>query len=62
MAPQPSTPRVMPGVQLLEPLTRHMGVNGGGGNIGVSQQQLDRSQIRPVVQQVGGKGMPAGVG
>jgi len=53
---------VVLGVQAFEPLARHMGVNGGGGNIGVAQQHLDRAQIGTVVEQMGGKGMAQGVG
>src|SRR3990167_8333259 len=34
-----------------EPLARHVGVDGGGGNIGVAQQQLYHPQICTVVEQ-----------
>ncbi len=44
-----------------QPLTRHMGVDGGGGNVGMAQQQLHGAQISAVVQQVGGKRMAQGV-
>ena len=50
------------GVQVFEPLARHMGVDGGGGDVGVAQQQLHRAQIGAVVEQVGGKGVAQGVG
>jgi hypothetical protein len=33
-----------------ESLARHMGVNGGGGNISVAQQQLHGAQISAVVE------------
>jgi hypothetical protein len=44
-------------MQRLEPLARHVGVDGGGGNIGMPQQQLHHAQVGPVVEQVGGKGV-----
>ena len=49
-------------MQRLEPLPRHVGVDGGGRNIGMPQQQLHHTQIRPVVEQVGGKGVAQRVG
>ena len=49
-------------MQRLEPLPRHVGVDGGGRNIGMPQQQLHHAQIRPVVEQVGGKGVAQCVG
>ena len=45
-------------VQGLQPLTRDVRVDRGGGNIRMTQKQLDRTQIRPMVEQVCGKGMP----
>ena len=35
-----------------------MGINLGGGNIGVAQKFLDRSDIVTTFEQVRGKGMP----
>ena len=49
-------------VQRLEPLTRHVGVDGGGGNIRMPQQQLHHAQVRAMVQQVRGEGMAQRVG
>jgi hypothetical protein len=42
----------------LEPLRIHVGINLGGGDIGVAQQLLDDPQVRAVAQQMCGKGMP----
>ena len=57
--PSPSAlaARVVLCVQLLEAFACHVGVDGGGGNIGMAQQQLHHAQIGAVVEQVGGKGM-----
>ena len=45
-------------MQRLEPsLARHMGVDGGGGNVGVAQQHCTGAQVGAMVQQVGGKGV-----
>lgn len=35
-----------------------MGVDLRGGNAGMAQHHLDRSQIRPMIQQMGRKRMP----
>ena len=48
--------------QFGQPFIQHMGVNLGGGNIGVTQQGLDHPQIGPARQQMGGKGVAQGVG
>jgi hypothetical protein len=48
-------------MQRLQALTRHMGVNRGGGNVGMSQQHLHRPQICAVVEQMRGEGMAQGV-
>ena len=37
-------------MQRFESLARHMGVNGGGGNISVAQQQLHGAQVGAVVE------------
>ena len=39
-----------------------VGVHLGGGNIGVAQQFLDRTQIGSVYQKVGGVAMPQHMG
>lgn len=54
--------RVVLGVQRLQALARNMRVDLGGGNIGVPQQHLNHAQIGAMLQQVGGKGVPQGVG
>lgn len=43
-------------------LRRHMRVDLRGGKAHMAQQFLHRPQIRSVVQQMGGKGVPDGVG
>ena len=44
-------------VQLLEPFAGDMGINLGGRNVGMAQQELHYAQIRAVVEQVRGEGM-----
>ena len=44
-------------VQLFEALAGDVGVDGGGGNIGVAQQQLHHAQIRAVIEQGRGENM-----
>ena len=39
-------------VQLRQALARNMGVDGGGRNIGMAQEQLDRPQIGAMIEQV----------
>jgi hypothetical protein len=39
-----------------------MGVNLGGGQVRVAQQQLQDPQVGPPGQKMGGKGMAQGVG
>jgi hypothetical protein len=51
----------MPCVQLAQPLARHVGVDGGGGDVGMAQQHLHRAQVGTVVEQVRGKGVAQGV-
>jgi hypothetical protein len=48
-------------MQRLQAFTRDMGVDGGGGNIGMTQQHLHSPQIGTMVQQMRGKGMAQGV-
>jgi len=45
-----SAARVVFGVQTVQTLACHMGVDGGGGNIRVAQQHLHRAQVGAVVQ------------
>ena len=55
-----------PGVKLLvEPLQafpRDVGIYLGSGQVGMTQHHLNAAQVRPVLQQMGGKGMAKGVG
>ena len=44
-------------VQILQPLARDVGVDGGGGDVGMPQQHLHRAQIGAVVEQVRGEGV-----
>ena len=53
-----STARVVLRHYALEPLPRHVRVDGGGGNVGMAQQHLHGTQIGPVVEQVRSKGRP----
>lgn len=46
----------------LQPLSGYMGVNLSRRKITVSLQQLHHAQIRPVVQQMGRKGVPQNMG
>ncbi len=48
-------------MQRLEPLSGHVGVDGGGRDVGMAQQHLHCAQIGPVVEQVRGEGVPQGV-
>lgn len=54
---QHSTPRMSPVVHLTQPISRDVGVDLGGVEAGMTQQSLDRSQIRTVLQQMGGTGV-----
>ena len=42
---------------LAQAVLRHMGVDLGGGDVGVAEQGLDHPQIRAALQQVGGEGV-----
>ena len=44
-------------MQCFQPLARDVGVNRGGRNIGMAQQQLHGPQVSAVVEQVRGKRM-----
>src|SRR6516164_2452385 len=52
---------MMRGVQLLEPLARHVCVDLRGGKIAVAKQHLHDAQVRAVIQQVRGEGVPQSV-
>lgn len=49
-------------VQRFHPGIGHVGVDLGGGKIGMPQQELDDSQVGAVIEQVGCEGMPQFVG
>ena len=49
-------------MQALQPLAGDVGVDGGGGDVGVAQQHLHGAQVGAVVEQVGGEGVAQGVG
>ncbi len=50
-----STSRVVLADGLLELVARDVGVDLGGGDVLVAQQELHRAQVGAVLQQVGGK-------
>jgi hypothetical protein len=43
-------------------IARHVGVDLGGGDVGVAQQGLDDAQVGAAFQQVGGEGVAQDVG
>jgi len=45
----------------LQPQIGHMGVNLGGGDVGMTEQQLQHAQIGTVVEHMGGKGVAQAV-
>ena len=49
-------------MQRLEPLPGDVGVDLGGGDVGMAQQHLHGAQVGAVVEQVGGEGVAQGVG
>ena len=49
-------------MQALEPLAGNVGIDLGGGEVGMPQHDLHTAQVGAVFQQVGGKGVPQGVG
>lgn len=49
-------------MDFFQPFPGHMGINLGGGNIGMAEHSLYRTQIGPVFQQVGGERMAQGMG
>ena len=50
------------GDQLAEPILGDMGIDLGGGDVGMAQHLLDAAEIGAVVDQVGGEGVPEHVG
>lgn len=56
-----SAPRVVLRVQGFQAFARDMGVDGGGGYIGMPQQHLHRTQIRAVIEQMRGESVAQGV-
>ena len=56
-----SPARMVLRMQQPQPLARDVGVDGGGADVGMAQQQLHRPQIGAVVQQMGGKSVAQGV-
>ena len=44
-------------VQLFHPVTGNMGVNLGGRQVRVAQQQLDHAEISAMIQEVGREGV-----
>ena len=54
--------RMARGHNVAEPVAGHVGVDLGGGDVGMAEQGLHPPQIRPAVQQMGGEGMPQDVG
>jgi hypothetical protein len=55
------TPGVVLRMQHLQPFSGHMGVDGGGGNVGVSQQHLHGPQVCPMIKQMRSKGVAQGM-
>jgi hypothetical protein len=56
-----SRPGVGVEVALFEPFGRHMGVNLGGAQAGVTEHLLNRPKVGPAVEQVGGRRVAQGV-
>ena len=48
-------------MDLAQPFAGYMGVDGRGGNIRMSQQELHHTQISAVVEQMRRKGMAQGM-
>jgi len=49
-------------VDLLQLLGGQVSVSLGGGEAAMTQQLLDGAQVRPSIEQMGGKGMAQGMG
>ena len=50
------------GIDLPQGVGRDQRVHLRGGHRGMAQQLLDHADVRTALKQVGGKGMPEGVG
>lgn len=48
-------------MQYFQSLSGYMGINLGGGYVGVAEQQLHHAQIGAVIQKMSGKGVAQGV-
>jgi len=44
--------------QRLQPFLQDLGVDLGGGDVGMAQEQLQAAQVGATAQQVAGEGMP----
>ncbi len=55
-------PRMVLGVELLEPLPGDVGIDLGGGEVAVAEQHLHYPQVGAVIEQMGGEGVTQGVG
>ena len=53
-----SPTRVMGLVQLLQAFARDVSIDGGGGDVGVPQQQLHHPKIGAVIEKMRRKGVP----
>ena len=49
--------RVFGGDQIAKALVEHMGIDLGGGDVGVAQHLLHGAQVGAMVQQMGGEGV-----
>ena len=49
-------------MDLPEVVSIHVGVDLGGGDVGVTEKLLDSSKVRPSLQEMGGKAVTEGVG
>src|SRR5512136_1327946 len=56
-----SGPGVMTTMDLLQSILRDVGIDLGGGDVGVAQHHLDGADVRTTLQEVGGKGVAQGV-
>lgn len=56
--PHASRPRVALGMDLPEPLPVDVGIDLGGGDVCMAEHHLDRAQVCPPLEEVGGKGVP----
>jgi len=45
-------------MNILEATLLHMSINLRGGNVGMAEHHLDRTQVSPVIEEVGGERVP----